>query len=68
VSAIRALEPDDIPVVARLYERVMRSGTRSPPPALEQFFREALFEQPWADPEIPSLVYEDQNAGVVGSG
>lgn len=66
MSVIRALEPDDLPAVARLYERVMRSGTRNPPPAVEQFFRETVLEQPWADPEIPSLVYDDQDAGVVG--
>ena len=66
VSAIRPLEPDDIPGVAALYERVMRSGTPHPEPAVEDFFRETVLMQPWADPEIPSLVYDDPDAGILG--
>ena len=59
MSAIRPLEPEDIPGVAAVYERVMRSGTRMAEPAIEDFFRETVLMQPWADPEIPSLVYDD---------
>jgi hypothetical protein len=66
VSAIRPLEPDDIPAVASLYERVMRSGSRNAPPAVEEFFREMLVASPWADPELPSLVYDDADAGLQG--
>jgi hypothetical protein len=66
VSAIRPLEPDDIGAVARLYERVMRSGGSAPPAAVEEFFRETLLGSPWADPELPSLVYEDEEAGLLG--
>ena len=66
MSAIRPLEPDDIPAVARLYERVVRSGTRNPPEAVEDFFRQTLIASPWADPELPSLVYEGADAGIVG--
>jgi hypothetical protein len=61
VSGIRPLEPDDIPAVARLYERVMRSGGSDPPPAVEEFFNDTLLRSPWTDPELPSLVYEDDN-------
>lgn len=66
MSAIRPLEPDDIPGVAALYERVVRSGTRIPEPAVEDFFRETVLMQPWADPEIPALVYDDPDAGILG--
>lgn len=65
MSGIRPLEPDDIPAVARLYERVMRSGGSDPPPAVEEFFRDTLLRSPWTDPELPSLVYED-DAGLQG--
>lgn len=66
MSAIRPLEPDDIAAVARLYERVMRPGTHGVTQALEAFFRETLLDQPWADEDIPSLVYEDPDRGLVG--
>jgi hypothetical protein len=65
VTPIRPFEPEDVPAVAGLYERVMRSGSREAPPPLEAFFRQVLLEQPWADADIPSLVYESDD-GVVG--
>jgi hypothetical protein len=59
------MSPDDLPAVAALYERVARSGSSTPVPGLEDRFRRLLFEHPWADPEIPSLIYEDEG-GVRG--
>jgi len=59
VSRIRPFERDDLPGVASLYESVMRSGGRTPPPLLGAYFERTLLDHPWADPEIPSLVYED---------
>jgi hypothetical protein len=66
MTGIRPLEPGDLSEVASLYERVMRSGTRTPPRALEDFFRRTLLEQPWVDPEIPSLVYGDADGRLLG--
>jgi len=55
---IRALERDDLPAVVALYERVVRSGSSQE--GLERLFHAMLFEDPWQDPELPSLVsYED---------
>ncbi len=65
MTGIRPLEPDDIPAVARLYQRVMRSGGSDPLPAVEEFFRDMLVRSPWTDPELPSLVYED-DVGLLG--
>jgi len=65
MSGIRPLEPGDLPAVAALYERVMRSGSSPPANGLEAHFR-ATLEHPWADPEIPSLVYEHSAGDVVG--
>jgi hypothetical protein len=61
----RALEERDYPAVAAIYERVMRSGSSQPAPGLEDYFRR-IAAAPWADPEIPSLVWDDPEAGVVG--
>jgi hypothetical protein len=49
-----------------LYECVVRSGTRAPPPRLAEYFERTFFDCPWADPEIPSLVYEDEDGRIVG--
>jgi GNAT superfamily N-acetyltransferase len=66
VSPIRALEREDLPRVCQLYERVVRSGTVDPPPQLLNYFERTLFDYPWADPEIPSLVFEDADGAILG--
>ncbi len=66
VSGIRAAEPADLPAISQLYERVARSGSAVPPPGLSDYFRRTLFDHPWADPEIPSLVYTDRDGRIVG--
>jgi hypothetical protein len=68
-AVIRPLERSDLPRVARLYELVMRSGTGDPPPFLEAFFDRTVVSHPWADPEIPSLVYAEDGEilGFLGS-
>ncbi len=65
MSAIRPLRPEDIPQVASLYELVMGSGSRTPRPGLVALLREVLLDHPWADPEIPSLVYTDADDRIV---
>jgi hypothetical protein len=44
----------------------MRSGGRTPPPRLAAYFERTLLDQPWADPEIPSLVYEGDDGRILG--
>jgi hypothetical protein len=66
VSGIRGLRREDLPGVCRLYERVVRSGSAEPPPQLADYFSRTLLDHPWADPEIPSLVYEDPDGDIVG--
>jgi hypothetical protein len=61
VSA-RPIEERDLPAVVDLYERVWRSGDRAP--GLEGYFRR-LADSPWADPDIPALVWDDPDAGIV---
>jgi hypothetical protein len=70
VSVIRPLEWDDLPQVASLYESVSRSGSAMPPRGLASYFERTLLDHPWADPEIPSLVYLDEQGtlrGFIGS-
>ena len=66
MRGIRRCERDDLPGVATLYEQVVRSGTRSPPPRLAEYLERTFFDYPWADAEIPSLVYEDAGGRIVG--
>jgi hypothetical protein len=66
VSRIRPVAAEDLLQVASLFERVMRSGGRAPPPLLAAYFERTLLDQPWADPEIPSLVYEGDDGRILG--
>lgn len=67
---IRPLEGEDLAQVTELYDRVVRRGSGVPPPGLVPYFERTLLDQPWADPEIPSLVFEggdDRILGFLGS-
>lgn len=66
MSAIRPFERGDLEQVAALYELVMRSGSKTPAPGLAPYLARMLFDQPWADPEIPSLVSVDSRDRIVG--
>jgi hypothetical protein len=61
---IRPLRREDIPQVASLYEKVVRSGSDTPAPQLGRYFERTLLDHPWTDPEVPSLVYVDDQHGV----
>jgi hypothetical protein len=63
---IRPLERSDLPQVASLYEHVARSGSRTAPPGMVEYFERFFLDHPWADPEIPSLVYEGPDGAIVG--
>jgi hypothetical protein len=66
MSEIRPLEREDIPKVASLYEHVARSGSRTVPPGLAAYFERTFFDYPGADPQIPSLVYLDDDGRIAG--
>ena len=63
---IRPFEHSDVAAAAGLYEHVARSGSRSAPAGLLRYFEKTFFDYPWADPEIPSLVYEDDDGSIAG--
>jgi hypothetical protein len=62
MDAIRPLERQDLPQVASLVELRLGSGSSTPSPGLEQLLERTLLDQPWADPEIPSLVYVEKGS------
>jgi hypothetical protein len=66
VGDIRPLERGDLEQVTSLYELVARSGSRTPPPRMAAYFAETFFDHPWADPEIPSLVYVEADGRITG--
>jgi hypothetical protein len=65
-GAIRPLERDDLEQVASLYEHVARSGSRTAPAGLAAYFGEFFFDHPWADAEVPSLVYVEEGGRIAG--
>jgi len=66
VGEIRPLQREDLKQVTSLYEHVARSGSRTPPRRLAEYFEETFFDHPWADPEIPSLVYAEDDGRITG--
>ncbi len=66
MTGIRALERADLPRVSALFELVMRSGEDRPNPQVAEYLTRVVLDDPWADPEIPSLVHEDPDGRVVG--
>jgi hypothetical protein len=60
------MERGDVEQAASLYEHVARSGSRTPPRRMAAYFEETFFDHPWADPEIPSLVYVEGDGTITG--
>jgi Acetyltransferase (GNAT) domain len=69
LNGIRPLRPEEVPQVARLFDLVRGAGGPERQSALTEFFRRTLMESPWADPELPSLVYAegDELLGAISS-
>jgi predicted N-acetyltransferase YhbS len=66
MTPIRPLERDDLPAVAALYADFVGWDRDASEPGLVDFFRRTLLEDPFAEADVPALVYEDPQAGVVG--
>lgn len=67
MSGIRALVRADLPAVCALYEQVI-DGDReaAPDPRLVSYFGRVFLDDPWNDPELPSLVHEAPDGDIVG--
>ena len=66
MSEMRPMRRDEIPEVAELYKVVDASDWRIPPAELAPWLERTLFDNPWFDPEIPSLVYVDDSGEILG--
>ena len=66
MTAIRALERADLERAVAVFDAMLGSGQGRPEPALVEFFSRTVFEDPWVDPELPSLVAEDDDGTIVG--
>jgi hypothetical protein len=66
MNGIRAFRKEDIPEVVELWLRVFHKTDQPAPESLRAYFRETFFESPWGDETLPSLVYQDEDGGIVG--
>lgn len=66
MSAIRPLARADLPAVAALYADFMAWDADATRDALVAYYARTMLDHPWFDPEIPTLVYDDAQDGVVG--
>ncbi len=69
MADIREFTRDDAKQVAALQTIVARSAEQAPPAGLAEYFERTFLDHPWADPEIPSLVYESDGEilGFIGA-
>ncbi|MBL8986739.1 MAG: hypothetical protein JNJ80_10750 [Gemmatimonadetes bacterium] len=68
MGRIRPLEEADIPAIADLRRRLFKSTAQAAPGQLEDYFRRIFLLNPFVDPELPSIVYEEggEPAGFIG--
>ena len=66
MSDIRACTADDIPAVARMFQKVFRDPAAAASSSLESYLRELFLEHPWRDPDTSSRVYVDGDGRVRG--
>jgi hypothetical protein len=66
LSLIRALEADDIPAVAAMFQRVLRKDTSAPPVSLSDYMRHFYLDAPGRSDGINSLVHIDGARRVSG--
>ncbi len=70
IKPVRAFTQNDIPQVAEMFERLLLGDEPSnralSPAALPDYFEQIFFRNPWHDPEIPSLVYQESDGKIIG--
>lgn len=64
MSGIRSFRPADIPQVAKLYEELLVGEPLHE--SAREHYASVFFENPWYDERLPSLVFEGDDAQVVG--
>jgi GNAT superfamily N-acetyltransferase len=66
LAEIRPLERADLPEAAALFERAMDFRAGRVNADLAELFERTLFDYPWADPDLPSLVALDEHGRIIG--
>jgi len=66
MSGVRPLVAADIPRIADLHRGIFGARNGLAPGQLDAYLDEILCRNPWRDPDLPSLVYEGDDGGVVG--
>jgi hypothetical protein len=66
MTEVRPLARAEIPELAKLYRFVDNSDWRIPPSEVPGWLERTLFDDPWADPEIPTLVHVDGSGEITG--
>lgn len=66
VAGIRPCTREDIPAVARLFRKTFAKAVRQGTRSLEDQLRRELFEHPWQDANLPSLVFADVDGALIG--
>ncbi|HEY6854576.1 MAG TPA: GNAT family N-acetyltransferase [Gemmatimonadales bacterium] len=66
VARVRPFRPDDVPDVVGLRRRLYRFTERPSPAELADYCERVFCDNPWADDDLPSLVYEDQRGELAG--
>jgi hypothetical protein len=66
MSEIRPLQREDLREVAELYRRVDNTDWRIPPEEVPAWLERTLFDHPWFDADIPSLVYVEDSGEIMG--
>ncbi len=64
MSEIRPIAPHEIPQIAELYRLVDRSDWRIAAAEVPVWLRRILLGDPWADPEIPTLVHVESSGEI----
>jgi hypothetical protein len=66
IAGVRPLRPADVPALASMRNRCFPFESPAPRAALERDLRDVFLDNPWRDPDLPSLVYEDAGGRVIG--
>jgi hypothetical protein len=66
LSSLRPLQAGDLEQVADLFLRVVRPGSGESVTDTAAYFQRTTLEHPWADPDIPSLVFLDDRGAITG--
>jgi hypothetical protein len=63
---IRPLAGDDLPALTRLYQKTWGDPGQPPDTRFVGYLEQLLLQNPWRDPAVPSLIYEDDDGSIIG--